>query len=265
MKRKSLATLLVLFVLSATAFAQRGYNPHSVRPILEDDIMFRKTVVREINLLEKQNKPFFSDQKQITDLIIKGVNSGELTPYQYFITNVDEKFTEPEKFDMNEYYEYMADEDERNANPSAPAKDIQVFGKQITMLEIREDMIFDKRRSRMYFDIISITIVGKGMKAGGTLDLTVKFSYKQLHKYFKDVYERTNQAEGAWYNPQNDRRHMCYSDALDLRLFSSRIVKVSNPDNQMIREQIDDIKAQLYKAQEIEHELMEFEHNLWEF
>ncbi len=265
MKRKSFALLLTMCVVCTAAFAQRGYNPHSVRPILEDDIMFRKTIIREINLLEKQNKPFFSDKKQITDLIIKGVNSGELTPYRYELVYVDEKFTDPEKFELNEYYEYMADENERNNNSSIDAKEIQIFGKDVTMLEIREDMVFDKRRSRMYFDIISVTIVGKGMRSGGAEDITVKFSYKQLHKYFKDVYERTNQSEGAWYNPQNDRRHMCYSDALDLRLFSSRIVKVSNPDNQAIREQIEDIKAQLYKAQEIEYELMEFEHNLWEF
>ena len=67
---------------------------------------------------------------------------------------------------------------------------------------------------------------------------------------------------------------MSLADAMELRLFSSRITKVSNPDDDNIITIVnkeygdqDTKKAQkvLYLSQKIEYDLMEFEHNLWEY
>src|SRR4051812_20522944 len=43
-----------------------GFNKYSLRPIHESDIMYRKTILRAMDLREKQNKPMFSKNREIT-------------------------------------------------------------------------------------------------------------------------------------------------------------------------------------------------------
>ena len=79
--------LVFCLALDVPVWAQygpNGYNPNSVRgaeksrrifgqPIFESDIMYRTTVWRIINLREKKNKPFFSIENEITQVIIDAV------------------------------------------------------------------------------------------------------------------------------------------------------------------------------------------------
>src|ERR1700740_2347082 len=58
-----------------------GYNPLSVRPIHASDIMWKKTLIRAIDLREKQNKPLFSKNREITKILIEAVEKGDVTPY----------------------------------------------------------------------------------------------------------------------------------------------------------------------------------------
>ncbi len=68
--KKFLLAFTVTGCLCGSAFAQeadtRGYNPLSLRPIHESDIMFKKTVWEVIDLREKQNRPFMSTYNEIT-------------------------------------------------------------------------------------------------------------------------------------------------------------------------------------------------------
>ncbi|MCS6821216.1 MAG: gliding motility protein GldN [Microscillaceae bacterium] len=255
-------------------FGPMGYNPNSVRPILESDIMYRTTVTRQINLLEKQNKPFFSAENEITRVIIEAVKAKKIQPYRYTISPTNNGLTDPmphaEFVSKLKYYDSQVGD-------SVELKPTQLF-----LLEMKEDLIFDRRRSRMYWDIQVITIV----VPQGTNDDTqmgavrlASFSFKELHAYFTETY-RESEKKGTiedvrafWYNPENPRRHMSLADAFDLRLFSSRITKVSNPDDKSIQEIVTDEygthpdvpKKVLYMSQKIEYDLMEYEHNLWEY
>ncbi len=261
---KSVKLIIVaVFILTsfATSIAQVGYNPLSVRPILEDDIMYRKRVERRINLKEKQNLPFFAQDRLITLIILDGVAAGEITPYNDGVAadSLVPKYV-------------MKPEDWKKAILDSNTTGSAIEPKDITLMDITEDYIFDKRRSRMYIDILSVKLVVLPNAAGGgagVLTNLAQFKYKDLHEYFKKVYARSNQTQAFWFNPKNDRRKMCYSDAFDLRLFSSRIIKISSPADEKIGEERTGEYAtplkQLYRSQEIEYELMEYEHNLWEF
>ncbi|TAE75939.1 MAG: gliding motility protein GldN [Bacteroidetes bacterium] len=269
--------LFVALFITQSAHAQfgaQGYNPNSVRPILESDIMFRTTVWRRINLLEKQNMPFFSRDNEITRVIIEGVKAKKLQPYNTTsgprLTGFETPLSEA---DFNRNFKYF----DTNLQDS-----IEVKPENLTTLEIKEDYIFDRRRSLRYWDIQSVTLVIPQGSTPGTQmgDLPfANFKFKDLYNYFKETYE-TSQEKGSfeevrahWYNPENPRRHMSLSDAFDLRLFSSRIFKVSNPKDDDINvivnaEYANDPKATrkiLEMSQKTEYDLMEFEHNLWEF
>ncbi len=260
---KSVKLIVIVFftlISLGTSIAQVGYNPLSVRPVLEDDIMYRKRVERFINLKEKQNLPFFAAGVELTQIILDGASAGEITPYreQAPVDSLVPKYL----LSLDEWKKQLADSSSGNPVDN---------GKQITLLSLTEEYIFDKRRSRMYIDMLSITLVvlPSGSGGPGIAQKLAQFKYKDLHQYFKKVYERSNQTQAFWFNPKNDRRKLCFSDALDLRLFSSRIVKISNPDGDAIGEEINSEYTtslkMLYRSQEIEYELMEYEHNLWEF
>ncbi|TAE51453.1 MAG: gliding motility protein GldN [Cytophagales bacterium] len=255
-------------------FGAQGYNPNSVRPILESDIMFRTTVWRRVNLLEKQNTPFFSRENEITKVIIEGVKAKKLMPYNPTsnprLTGFESPLTEA---DFSRNFRYF----DANIGDTVEMKPYE-----LTTLEIKEDYIFDRRRSLRYWDIQSVTLViPQGATPASNMgDIPfATFKFRDLYNYFKETYE-TSQEKGTfeevrahWYNPENPRRHMSLSDAFDLRLFSSRIFKVSNPKDDDINtiinnEYANDPKAArkiLEMSQKTEYDLMEFEHNLWEF
>ncbi|MGD1840387.1 MAG: gliding motility protein GldN [Thermonemataceae bacterium] len=263
--KKVLLFCVIVFAFSSNLLAQRGYNPNSVYPILEDDIMYRKTIWRLINLNEPQNKPFKarSDEENVlSNILLDGLKSQKLTPYQTNFLTEDQAFVR----DLKMTYEDFAIA--ANATPDALDPDTanMFFGSDIELIEMREDVIFDKKRSRMYFDIQSLTLIVPNIDAGGIQDRRIaQMKFKEVHEYLSEVYDSSNENRAYWYNKNNNRRKMSYADAFDLRLFSSRIIKVSNPDGDYLNVQYPNITEELAKSQEIEYELMEFEHNLWEF
>lgn len=257
--RRGIGISMLLCLLSVWAWAQYGYNPLALHPILEDDIMFRRTVTRIINLREKQNKPFAAQNQHIAQEIIWAVDSARVTAYAYTDARMEIPLSD------SAWRNAIAERDDADIY-----LDIQMDPSNISVIEITEEVVFDKRRSRMYINILSLVLVAPGYnRQAGGMDLYIaRFRYKQLAEYFREKYKESNQTRCLWYNPQNNRRHMCLTDAFELRLFSSRIVKISNPDDLFIEsypELQGNVEAQLYKSREIEYELMEFEHNLWEF
>lgn len=277
MSVKTYFFLCVCVVLSFVAKAQigdKGYNPNSVRPILESDIMYRNSVWRKINLLEKQNKPFFSTENEITLVIKEAVEAKAVQPYQTSNSPRATGFETP-----MEHEEFLRKF--RYYDPGV-ADTVLLRPSEVYILEVKEDLIFDRRRSRMYWDIQAVTVV---IPQGATPDAQMgdipiaTFKFKELYSYFKKTYEESQQkgtyedVRAHWYNPDNPRRHMSLGDAFDLRLFSSRIWKVSNPDDKDIVTIVNDeygedqqaAKKVLYMSQKVEYDLMEFEHNLWEF
>lgn len=298
--KKCLFALSLLLLSVSASFAQFGYNPNVVNPVLEDDIMFRKIVIRKLNFKEKQNKGFAPDIDDYNFLYqLYLAISGEadvkpiglsITPYSTGLNILslgrvsEEKKIKLPAADLQRIKEeYKSNFDDANqkygkevdpsvfgcvesiTDPTAgvTVNALQPYGKENASLEIIEEVIFDKRRSRMYINIIAFHLLS--VCADGEKSIAV-VKYKEVDRYFRALYRESNQRLGRWYNPKNERRHMCIMDAFELRLFSSRIKQISNPENKELSEITNNnITDELYKAQEAEMELMEFEHNLWEF
>lgn len=250
-----------------------GFNKYSLRPIHESDIMYRKTILRAMDLREKQNKPMFSKNREITKLIIEAVKKGEITPYEsdslrdgrkLSLKQFEDAMRIPSSLDTSSLYD-MYGEDWRSNPEVAPMLASQFFFPQdLYQLQIKEDMIFDKQRSRMYYDIQCITLIVPADQPQNVKGIEIPvatFEYKELaEKLFK-----TN-PNAIWYNPKNDSEHRNLADAFELRLFSSYIIKVSNPSNAYLvdiygGDQLKGIMASQWAA----FELLEYEHNLWEF
>jgi gliding motility associated protien GldN len=137
----------------------------------------------------------------------------------------------------------------------------EINSKQLTLIEIKEDVIFDKKRSRMYYDIISVSVfIPAALNPRGFNQVVATVKYKDLVEIFK----KDNRA--LWFNRDNDSEHRNFADAFELRLFSSYIIKVNNPNDELIVDTYGgDAKRGRYGSEKAALDIMEFEHNLWEF
>ena len=301
-KKCQVFLLVVLMFMSTFALAQEveeQYNPNSINPIPKYEHLFKRRVWVDIDLKEKQNKGFFSQNGEITRLIIDAVKSGEIstiykndsltstmTKEEFFEGMVASEAAELELWDPDfEYYEgdvaeyngqaYTASEDiEYGVTPGSDprwkvnnraGKADLFFPTQIQIIRMVEDRIFDKRRSRMYYDIQSFEIIVPGSQnslTGLEKSLGV-FAYKDLERVF-----RNHPKEAVWFNRYNTAENKNFADAFLLRLFHGVLMKVENPDNIFIADNpsyMGDRKQGVMASEWTELQLMEKEHNLWEY
>lgn len=146
-----------------------------------------------------------------------------------------------------------------NPTPVSNGSDLY-YAKQLSILEIREDAIFDKQRSRLYYDIQAITIIIPANMTTAGFDKNVgSFRYKDLDKLFR------SNPNCVWYNEQNEAQHKNMADAFDLRLFHARLTKKGNSKDDDLDTIYGGSKQGLIQSQQLEYKLMEMEHNLWEY
>ncbi|MBC6699773.1 type IX secretion system ring subunit PorN/GldN [Hymenobacter puniceus] len=285
----SFAVLAAGLTLSGAASAQEqattASSNGSYRPIPNSDIMFRKTITRAIDLREKQNKPMFSEGKEISRVILEAVKRGELVAYRN--DSLTTTFTGNEVTSNMSYAESNAglSDEERAAGftddtaddwgapkkkgakaaPKAPAvaPSYAYRYKDLYQMELKEDMIFDKKRSRMYHDIKTITLLVPSTlssNASGIEKPIGTFKYSDLVKVF-----RNNPDKAIWFNSQNDAQHKNLADAFELWLFNSYIVKVSNPNDARLDEIYGGQQQGILASQQAASDLIEYEYNLWSF
>lgn len=277
--KKSLVSVLILFLIGCISIESSAQeeplvaNEHSAYPIPFNDQMYKRTVWRRMDLKEKQNRPFFSTSNEITRIIINAVSDGLIYPYEDDSLNKrmsKESFFENLKLPTDEDDDFGAtdagfgddaggwgDTEEEAATPSIQYYDAT----ELNIMRIKEDAIFDKVRSRLYWDIQSFEmIIPAGVVATGIEKSVGVFSYKDLEKLFRSMPDRA-----IWYNRQNTAHHRNMADAFLLRLFNARVVKVSNTRNDWIQDISPDQRSALFKSQQEEYKLIEYEHNLWEY
>ncbi|MCB2378742.1 gliding motility protein GldN [Hymenobacter sp. BT635] len=290
----SFAALAASLTLSVSASAQEqattASSNGSYRPIPNSDIMFRKTIWRAVDLREKQNKPMFSEGKEISRVIMEAVKRGELQAYRN--DSLTSTFTPTEVSGRMSYVEASAglSEEEKAAGfseestdddwgtpkakgkkgktaakPKAPAAppSYEYRYKDLYQMELKEDMIFDKKRSRMYHDIKTVTLLVPSTLSSNVSGIETPigtFKYSDLVRVF-----RANPDKAIWFNSQNDAQHKNLADAFELWLFNSYIVKVSNPNDSRLDEVYGGPQQGVLAAQQAASDLIEYEYNLWSF
>lgn len=299
--KQLLACLLVYGSLPVIGIAQPDevqYNPNSLDPIPRYEQLYKLRVWREVDLKEKQNKGFFSRNGEITKLVIEAVKSGEISEI-YQTDSLRQKYTKDqfleklvsqqgqtfEAWDPARTY-YLGEvvsfngknyecqfDNNTGLNPSTAqptewtvstqGKASEFMPTDITKLNIAEDVIFDRRRSRLYYDIQAIELRVFDQNKGLFTSLGW-FKYKELEKVF-----RNNPEKAIWFNRQNTAENRNFADAFLLRLFKGVIYKIENPDDEEIADEYRRNGRPYYEgvwAREwAEMKLMEKEHNLWEF
>jgi gliding motility associated protien GldN len=247
--------------------------------------MYRRTVWRVVDLREKQNRPLYAVNHEITRIILDAVKRGELTVYK---DDSLKKVMTPEEYRKTlakPGEEIVETEEDRIAREEAAKQAAQIEAakkrqmgsryvappptesfasgpieyspRDIKKLELKEDVIFDKKRSRMYYDIQAITLKVPNAVTGFD-DVIGAFAYKDLVKVF-----RSHPEQAIWYNPQNNANHLNLADAFDLRMFGNYIKKVSNPNDDDLKTIHGGSQQAILASQTALEELIEFESSLW--
>ena len=289
--------ILVLFVVLSIAsidntYAQaevsNGYNPLSLRQVHESYLMWKKTLWRRIDLNEKQNKPFFARNRELSKIIIDAVQEGVLIPYLNDSVN-DENVMSREEFIQRMKQDVIEEDDEFDEgfgddpfgddpfgddpfgdDPFATTEiegtpEVELIPKrEFSIFEIKEDLYFDRIHSRIYFDIQAVSFYLPGdsfYNLGGFEKQVASFRFIDLYNLFKSMPK-----DAIWYNENNVAQHKNLGDAFLLRLFKGVIVKLANADDVRITELFDDSrKSGIMASIKIEQDLMDWESNLWEY
>jgi gliding motility associated protien GldN len=299
--KKLVFLLSIVSTIGANVFAQNAeldghVNPNSLLRIPKYEQLYKVRVWRNVDLREKQNKGFFARGNEITKLIMQSVASGELADIyerdslttkkakdQFFADMVSQAgATLPAWTPTDQVYQgdqvtyngknYEALVDSKGKNPETSPNEWQVTnaGKAVYFLpgdiyqmQIMEDVIFDKRRSRLYYDIIAVQLSAFDVNTN-TYKPLGWFKYLDLEKLF-----RNHPDDAIWFNRYNTAENKNYADAFLLRLFHGTIDMVENPDGDRIADVYSrngrPYKEAVWATEWEEMKMMEREHNLWEY
>lgn len=300
LKMKSGFLFLLSFGLVSSALGQQDtvYNPNSTERIPYYEQLYRFRVERMVDLGEKQNAGFKSSVSDIGDFIIKSIQAETLVAYDDSLKNrraaaeilISNQAVIAAVWDQNK--EYFSDEEVsyrgKNYTSSRPSNkgnlptDTQWWNLSVNQteyytknnivgLQIIEDVIFDKRRSRLYYDIQAIGLLAS--RNGETAFSPIAFIY---YKDFLNLVEKTAHSKDwkerdrvMWRNRYNPAENRTFTDAFKLRLFHGVIEKVENPDNLTIQRIYENNGRTwgeaVFARWEEEMRMMEKEHNLWEY
>lgn len=230
----------------------------------ESDVMFSKRVWREIDVRDKVNTIFASPKSRLITILTDAIMAEELTAYD----------ATPSKIDVNgdEFSAVLSAKDamakfadsvfvpifDQDGNQTGGSMKPGEFNPDsIVKFRIKEDWIFDKQRSMFEPRIVGIAPIIKVSKAGQTLDEQPAFWI-----YFPEA--RNILVTKSAVNRTNDMAGLSYDDIFMKRIFSSYVVKESNPDDLRIKDYAIGIDK-LYESERVKKALMDFEHDLWSY
>jgi len=264
----------------------------NIRPT---DVAYVKRIWREFDVREKMNTLYASPKSRLIDVIMQAVMAGELTAYDPTPTEDDPtgdsfktRLSPDQVLGRFGSDSTLVEEYDEEGNVIASHFEATAFNPDdVVRFRIKEDWIFDKQRSVFEPRIIGIAplvtpqmdeITGEapadmegleaaediaGLDLGGNTPSIAADAYPAFWIYFPEARHIFVNKEVA--SRHNDATGLSYDDVFIKRLFSSYIVKQSNPDDFRIKDYVDNGLDRLYEAQRIKKTLVDFEQDLWSY
>ncbi|MFC3198473.1 gliding motility protein GldN [Parapedobacter deserti] len=270
----------------------REVVPYSI--IRPTDAAYVKRIWREFDVREKMNSLYASPKSRLIDVIMEAVLAGELTAYDPTPTEGDPtgdsfktRLAPDQVLGRFGSDSTLVEEYDEDGNVIASHFEAAAFDPDdVVRFRIKEDWIFDKQRSVFEPRIIGIAplvspkideITGggtgdfggevppdiSGMPTGGDSPAIAADAYPAFWIYFPEARHIFVNKEVT--SRHNDATGLSYDDVFIKRLFSSYIVKQSNPEDLRIRDYIDNGLERLYEAERIKKSLVDFEQDLWSY
>lgn len=243
-------------------------TPMPLPSIREADVMWKKTVWREIDFMQKMNQGFYfpiephtriKNLYTILDEALADPTSGVIA---YKLMNTDElkdtlsyngvkKLTSERrvKKHQNQYGDVVGEEIVYD----------RISSNQIMRCRVKEEWYFDKQRSQLLVKIIAICPVRVYKKDGSD-----ELQKEPLYWVPYDSNLRKILVEAPFYNRYNSAARLNYDEVFSKRLFDSYITKEENMYDRAIAEMYEGVDA-LKESERIKQSIIDFEQNLWEY
>ena len=225
--------------------------------VREEDVFYAKRIWREIDLRDTVNSSLKSPKSRLIDVLISAVKSEELTAYSPFDTlnNEDDAFTNPLTADtaLMQAAGTVEVTDSKAGTVKTVANDLNP--ESFLKFRIKEDWIFDVKRSIFEPRIVGIAPM-KFVESSKQWQPVFWVSYDELRPII---------AHKRLINTNNDASTLSFDDFFIRRLFSSYIVKESNPGDNKLRDIITDPRERLMESERIKKSVLDYEQGLWEY
>lgn len=244
---------------------KRGVIPYPF--IREADVFYKTRIWRVIDLKEKTNLPLYyptskiRDRKSLINVIMDAVNEGTLTAYK------DEEFISPMTKAEVEAIGGSRVDTQMVTDPDPPyeqhmkAVPLEFSREWVIAYRIKEEWLFDKQRSVMEPRILGIA----PMMLERDEKMNVRPDAKRVPLcwiYYPEARRILANAES--FNRWNDAERKSFDDIFVKRMFGSYITKQSNVYDRRIEDYKTGMDA-LLEADKIKDDLVNFEHDLWEY
>ena len=241
-------------------YARKDLDSTEMVPLAEvrdEDVFYAKRIWREIDLRDTINSVLKAPKSRLIDVILTAVKSGELTAYAPIdsLLNEDDSFNNPMSPDsaFSNALGMVEISDNKTGTVRSVTNDFDPAS--FLKYRIKEDWIFDVKRS-----IFEPRIVG-------VAPLKLNPTTNQWQPVFWVYYPEARQilSKKRLVNARNDASTLSFDDFFIRRLFSSYIVKESNPGDDRLKDIIVDPRERLYESERIKNTLLDYEQGLWEY
>ena len=233
--------------------------------VREEDVYYAKRIWREVDLRDTINSVLRAEDAKLIDILLEAVANEELTVYSNKDTTAGKLLEDNDSFKIalsaqdalasaRGLAEGVADSTTgKIADPTLRKLRSEEFMKY----RIKEDWILDTKRS--IFEPRIVGIAPMKMVEGNWQPV--------FWVYYNDARELLSKKRMV--NPGNDASTLSFDDFFVRRLFSSYVVKETNPGNKNIVEMLGltdpkDIRK-LQESEAIKKSLADFEQSLWEY
>jgi gliding motility associated protien GldN len=249
----------------------RDRNPLPYEHLRADDAVYRHKVWREIDTREKINLPFRysaeenNGNQRFISILLQAIQDSAVTVFNV----IDDRFTTP--MTIPEVAKMIAGEE-----VSVPVTDSfgNVIGSKMMRNEInldsiykfhiKEEVIFDKESSRLFWRILGIAPVKRVVTPQG-LDLGETEIFWVYYPDMRPVF-----AKYEVYNGKNFGARMSWEELFESRMFYGRIIKstIDNPYDQYIKNTkglTENTILQLLEGENLKEKIFNYEQNLWSY
>jgi gliding motility associated protien GldN len=249
----------------------RDRNPLPYEHVRADDAVYRHKIWREIDSREKVNLPFRysaeedNGNQRFISIVMKAIQDSLVTVFDA----IDDRFTTPMTLgqvsrkisggvEMVDIFDSLG--------VSVGKKEVvrEVNLDSFYKFRIKEEVIFDKESSRLFWRILGIAPLKRVLTSAG-----VDLGESELFwVYYPDL--RPILAKYDVYNGKNFGARMSWEDLFESRMFSGRIIKstIDNPFDLPIKDQkgfIDNGVFQLLEGERIKEKVFSYEQDLWKY
>jgi len=249
----------------------RDRTPLTYEHLRADDAVYRHKIWREIDTREKINLPFRysadenNGNQRFISILLQAIQDSAVTVFN----SIDDRFTTP--MTKAEVGSAVAGDsvkvptyDENGNLVGERMMRNEINFDSIYKFRIKEEVIFDKESSRLFWRILGIApvknvITAQGLNLGETEIFWV---------YYPDM--RATFAKYEVYNGKNFGARMSWEELFESRMFYGRIIKstIDNPYDQYIKHYKglgENTILQLLEGENIKEKIFNYEQDLWSY